>query len=141
MVFYAKNYVKSIYLDTAKRMEEEMSRRIRVKHIPRLRANGISRNSIAKAVRSSKTSVMDVFNAAERNKITFKEVENKTNEEIYAMLFPERCQNQSTYEDPDWEYIHRELAKTGVTLKFLYQEYVDRNLDNNKPSMAYDNFS
>ena len=73
MVFYAKNHLEYIYLDTAKRMEEKMSRRIRVKHILRLRANGISRNAIAKAVRSSKTSVMDVSNAAERNKITFKE--------------------------------------------------------------------
>ena len=73
MVFYAKNHLEYIYLDTAKRMEDKMSRRIRVKHILRLRANGISRNAIAKAVRSSKTSVMDVFNAAERNKITFKE--------------------------------------------------------------------
>ena len=28
-----------------------------------------------------------------------------------------------------------------MTLKLLYQEYVDRNLDNNKPLMSYDNFS
>ena len=96
-----KNHLEYVYLDTAKRIEKKMFRRKQVKHILRLRANGISRNTITKAVRSSKTSVMDVFNAAERKKITFKEVENKTNEEIYAMLFPERCQNQSTYEDPD----------------------------------------
>ena len=141
MVFYAKNHIEYIYLDATKRMEEKMSRRIRAKYILRLRANGLSRNAIAKAIGSSKTSVMDVFNAAERNKVNFNGVENKTNEEIYAMFFPERCKNKSTYEDPDWEYVHKELAKTGVTLKLLYQEYLVRNLGNNKPSMSYDNFS
>ena len=54
-----------------------MSRRIRVKYILRLRANGLSKHAIAKAVRSSKTSVMDVFNAAERNKINFKEAKTR----------------------------------------------------------------
>ena len=52
-----------------------------------LRASGLSKNAMAKAVRSSKTSVMVVFNAAERNKNNFKEVQNKTNGEIYAILF------------------------------------------------------
>ena len=28
-----------------------------------------------------------------------------------------------------------------MTLKLLYQEYVDKNLDNNEPSMSHDNFS
>lgn len=40
------------------------------------------------------------------------------------MLFPEQCATGG-YKQPDYEYIHRELAKSGVTPRLLWNEYCE----------------
>ena len=43
-------------------------------------------------------------------------VEDIANVELERILFPDKYQKISTYIEPDYPYIHRELAKPGVTL-------------------------
>ena len=118
-----------------------MTRIIRVKQILKLRAAGLSRSAIARSLHCSKTSVVDVFSAADSLDISYQDIESQTNMEAYTRLFPQRGNVDYVYPEPDWEYIHKELAKVGVTLKLLYEEYRDRNLEDGKPSMSYDNFA
>ena len=49
-----------------------------------------------------------------------------TNEQIEAILFPERYSTVSMYLEPDYPYIHTELAKRRVTLTLLWNEYVQK---------------
>jgi len=46
-----------------------------------------------------------------------------TNEQLEAIIFPERYAVSSAYLEPDYAYIHSELAKRGVTLTLLWDEY------------------
>ena len=46
-------------------------------------------------------------------------------EAAYALLFPGRGDAGPVHADPDWARVHRELARTGVTLKLLHAEYAD----------------
>ena len=39
------------------------------------------------------------------------------------MLFPDKYKSVCLYVEPDYPYIHRELAKPGVTLTLLWEEY------------------
>lgn len=48
--------------------------------------------------------------------------EDVTNAELERILFPDKYQKISTYVEPDYPYIHRELAKPGVTLTLLWEE-------------------
>jgi len=41
---------------------------------------------------------------------------------------------------PDWGQVHRELARVGVTLKLLHQEYVDASGRAGQAAMSYDRF-
>ena len=46
-----------------------------------------------------------------------------TNAELERILFPDKYRKIRTYVEPDYPYIHRELAKPGVTLTLLWEEY------------------
>ena len=46
-----------------------------------------------------------------------------TNEKVYALLYPNKLEAVNPRKDPDYSYIHKELAKPGVNLTLLWTEY------------------
>ncbi|MDA0253070.1 MAG: hypothetical protein O3A42_19365 [Actinobacteria bacterium] len=44
------------------------------------------------------------------------------------------------FAQPDWDRVHKELARVGVTLKLLHGEYVDSCAVAGEPVMGYDRF-
>ena len=42
-----------------------------------------------------------------------------TNADLERMIFPDKYKSTCLYVEPDYPYIHRELAKRGVTLTLL----------------------
>lgn len=117
-----------------------MARRIRVRAIPRLRASGLSGTAIARTRGMSKASVMDTFHAADERGVAWEGAEGMGDAEAYALLFPERSHDAPVYPDPDWERVHRELAREGVTLKRLRAEHRDEMSARGGPHMSYDRF-
>lgn len=117
-----------------------MARKIRAKLILQLYESGMSQNEIARSQGMSKHSVSDVIHRAADLDIDWSDVAAKTEHEVYSMFFSERQKDAPVYPDPDWSYIHKELAKTGVTLKLLHAEYVDRQKSRALPYMGYDRF-
>lgn len=58
-----------------------------------------------------------------------------------SRLFPEKADAAGCVcPDPGWDAIHRELRKTGVTLRLLHGEYADALKAEGKPWMSYDRF-
>lgn len=49
--------------------------------------------------------------------------DNVSNAELEGILFPWKYVSDTMYVIPDFAYIHRELAKKGVTLTLLWEEY------------------
>ena len=117
-----------------------MARRMPVRTILRLRASGLSATAIARTQSVSKTSAVDAFRAADEKGVAWEDVERMTDAEAYALLFPERVHDGPVYQDPDWEHVHRELARVGVTLKRLHAEYRDEARAKGEPFMSYDRF-
>ena len=98
-----------------------MANKIKVRLILELRAANMSRNLIAKTRCMAKDSVSDVIHIADKLGITFEDVKEKSEEEVYRMFYPDKFAIESLYKDPDYEYVHKELKKIGVTLKLLWQ--------------------
>jgi transposase len=46
-----------------------------------------------------------------------------TNEKVYALLYPNKLEAINPRKEPDYSYIHKELAKPGVNLTLLWTEY------------------
>lgn len=82
-----------------------------------------SRRSIALETQSSRNTVAAVLVAAKAAGISWPLDDDVTNQELQELLFPEKYAFASPYTIPDYEWMHRELAKPGVTLSLLWSEY------------------
>ena len=80
-------------------------------------------NQIAKTRHISKHSVSDVFRIAKEQGIRFQDIQFLEPDEVYRLVYPDRHINETIYAIPDYEKVHKELGRTGVTLKLLWEEY------------------
>jgi transposase len=117
-----------------------MTNKIKVKHILELRNQGLSMNQIAHTRNMSKHSVGNVYRIADERGITFKDVESFTDDVVYKMFFPDKHTTGDLYENPNYEHVHCELRKTGVTLKLLHAEHLDRCKSSGSIAMGYTKF-
>ena len=117
-----------------------MARRIPAREVPRLRSSNLSLNAIAAALHASKASVSVVLRAAAEHDVAWEEAERMSAGEVYARLFPEREQPGPVYPDPDWDAVHAELAKVGVTLRLLHGEYREECTARGEAATSYDRF-
>lgn len=91
--------------------------------IMRLHALGYSQNQIAASIGSSHHTVKAVLDSAAAKNIIWPLDNDVSNQELEQLLFPDKYKAMSLYEEPDYAYIHHELAKPGVTLTLLWEEY------------------
>ncbi|MDY2732387.1 MAG: IS21 family transposase [Erysipelotrichaceae bacterium] len=118
-----------------------MARKIRAKLILRLHeCNGLSGREICKIHNMSRTSVAEVFSKAREKNITYESIADKSEQEVYKLLFPDKYALEDIYEPVDYEYVHKEMSKTGVTLKLLWQEYCDSCNTSAKVPCGYTKF-
>ena len=73
-------------------------------------------------------------------KISFDDIKDLSENEVYPMFFPERHVSETLYQDPDYKMIHSELKKTDVNLKLLWNEYKDLCINQETVSMRYTRF-
>ncbi|MDE8671057.1 IS21 family transposase [Pseudarthrobacter sp. H3Y2-7] len=117
-----------------------MVRKIRAKLVLQLRAEGLSGRAIAASQGMSRKSITAVLEAADAAGVVWDEIAESTDREVYARLFPGRGEHQSVFAQPDWDHVHREMARVGVTLKLLHGEYADSCAAAGEPMMGYDRF-
>ena len=63
-----------------------------------------------------------------------------TNADLEQMFFPDKYKSACLYVEPDYPYIHRELAKRGVTLTLLWEEYRRKCYDEGKKPYMFTQF-
>ena len=117
-----------------------MVRKIPAKLVLELRAQGLSARAIAAGQGISRNSIAAVFEAVDRAHIRWDDIAELSEAEVYHAVFPHRGEHQSVYAQPDWDTVHKELARVGVTLKLLHSEYVDHHAPTGQPVMSYDRF-
>ncbi len=114
-----------------------MASKIQVKLILELRESHMSRNTISALRGMSRNSVSSVFRIADQMGITYSDVKHKTPDEVYRLFFPEKFAIETLHQDPDYDYVHEELKRIGVTLKLLWKEYQDECLRKGTLPMGY----
>lgn len=57
-----------------------------------------------------------------------------------ACSTPERNVRESVFEELDWSYVHTEMAKVGVNLRLLHDEYKVQCAREHKAAMGYTRF-
>ncbi|MDR3167208.1 MAG: helix-turn-helix domain-containing protein, partial [Treponema sp.] len=94
------------------------------REILRLNSLGIHKQDIAKACGCSRNTVASVLKKARDKGIGWEAAQALAHTELAERLFP-GGPTPSVYKMPDYEYIHREMAKSGVTLSLLWAEYCE----------------
>ena len=73
-----------------------------------------SQRTIRSSVHCSDHTIRSVLEGATRKGINWPLDEEITNADLEQLLFPDKYKNICQYVEPDYQYIHRELAKSGV---------------------------
>lgn len=117
-----------------------MVRKIKAKLVLQLRAEGLSGRAIAASQGMSRKSITAVLEAADAVGVGWDDIKDHGEAEVYALVFPGRGEHQSVFAAPDWDHVHKEMARVGVTLKLLHSEYSDTCAATGEPAMGYDRF-
>lgn len=94
------------------------------REILRLSSQGVTQRGIAASCECSRNTIAKVLEEAHKKGIGWPLKEGITNADLQEMLFPERSM-PPLRKRPDYEQVHRELAKSGVTLSLLWNEYCE----------------
>ena len=109
------------------------------REILRLHSQGISQRSIAVSCACSRNTVSKVLLSATEMDVSWPLKKNMTGSELHRLLFPE-VSVPSSRKRPDCESIHKEMAKSGVTLSLLWDEYCESCRLSNEIPLMYSQF-
>lgn len=103
-----------------------MAKRINVRLIMQLHDSGMSQNDIAASRHMSKSSISKVLSTAREKNITYNDIRDKDDTDVYKLFFPDTQFTEDIYELPDYTAVDNELKHVGVMLMMLWKEYCDR---------------
>lgn len=92
------------------------------REILRLHSQGISQRSIAASCGCGKGTVQRTVEHAKKHNLVWPLPPEMTDERL-RVLFSPSSKDSGYYKGPDFEWVHREMAKSGVTLSLLWNEY------------------
>jgi transposase len=95
------------------------------REILRLDSLGINKTDIATSCLCSRNTVANVLQRAKSLGIHYPLSDDMSDKQLAEKLFPP-SDTKPTYKMPDYDYVHREMAKSGVTLMLLWLEYCDQ---------------
>ncbi|MGI0134383.1 MAG: IS21 family transposase, partial [Candidatus Micrarchaeaceae archaeon] len=87
----------------------------------------LSGNEISKNTRISREAVQQCINAAKIAEITWQQAAELDDITLSSKLFQTNSQTADKFVQPDWNYVHDELKKRGVTRLLLWKEYTDNS--------------
>lgn len=96
---------------------------VNYREIIRLNSLKYSQYQIAASIHSSRNTIREVLHRAEAAGIKWPLEDSVTNEELLLLLYPDKALSMGQRKEPDYSYIHKELAKRGVNLTLLWTEY------------------
>ena len=94
------------------------------REILRLNSLGINHTQIAASCGCTRPTVIRVLQRAKEIGLEYGQVAQMSDKELRQRLIPREA-SKPEFKMPDYEYVHRELAKSGVTLNLLWLEYCE----------------
>ena len=95
------------------------------REILRLRSLDYSQRQVAVSVKCSRNTVSEVYRLADEKGLSWPLPDEWSNTDLQHLLYPEKC-SKVERKMPDLAYLHKELAKSGVTMTLLWSEYCEQ---------------
>ena len=106
------------------------------REILRLLSLGFSNRNIALSVPCSRNTVAKVLKRAQELDISWPLEDNQTDEVLESLFYPKQ-NDHSQKRMPDYDYIHKELLRNGVSKKLLWTEYMEDCRANGDEPLMY----
>jgi transposase len=90
---------------------------------------GLGNRQIARSLSISHSTVRDYLQRAERAGLSWPLPEELDDGSLDRLLFPPAAPSHHPRPQPDWQKVHREKKRKGMTLMLLWQEYKARHPD------------
>src|ERR1700722_4228559 len=102
----------------------------------------LSQQDIANSVNVAKSTIYEYLFRAEKAKLSWPLSPEMDDETLENLLYPNQEEDDSEDKSfPNFQHIHQELSKKGVTLKLLWQEYASSNPDGLRYSRFCDRYN
>lgn len=95
----------------------------KISEILRLHDAGLSGRQIAASLRISRTAVSNTLKRAKAAQIAWPLPEDLDERALHERLYPAPLPSSGERPLPDWERVHKEMRRKGVTLMLLWEEY------------------
>ena len=95
------------------------------KEILRLKGLGLTHREIVDVAGCGRNTVTRTLARAREQKLDWQQAQSMSQQEVSQRLFPTEQKNP-VYSMPDYEWVHREMQKSGVTLSLLWVEYCEQ---------------
>jgi transposase len=95
------------------------------REILRLSSLGINNSMITESMGIARQTVITTLQRAAAQGLDWQTAEPLSDKELAACLFPQG-EGKPTFKMPDYEYVHREMSRPGVTQQLLWFEYCDQ---------------
>lgn len=95
------------------------------KEILRLGSLGLNNSQIAEGLDVSRTTVIAILKKTKEKGLTYEKASKLTNKELSNLIYP-KGEPKTGYKMPDYEYVHKEMSKSGTNLTLLWLEYCDK---------------
>jgi transposase len=112
------------------------------REILRLYSQGLSQRSIAASSGCGKSTVQRAIVFVREQGIELPLASEYTNERLTKLIHDSGSQDEKNkgYKEPDYEQVHKEMAKSGVTLSLLWNEYCTMCRQNDEIPYMYSTF-
>ena len=97
----------------------------KIHDVLRLNEQGFSQREIAQSLSCARSTVGDTLCRAAAAGLTYPTARELSDGELYGRLYPGNAGSSRRRIGPDYEFLHRELRRRGVTLQQLWIEYRD----------------
>lgn len=109
------------------------------REILRLHNQGLSGRSIASTCECSRNTVAQTLKRATEANVSWPLPDGLSEADLIKLLFPER-NLPSNRKQPDYDYVHKEMSKSGVTLSLLWNEYCEQCRQAKEAPLMYSQF-
>ena len=109
----------------------------KIHDVLRLNEEGFSGREIARSLGCARSTVGDTLGRAKAAGLSHEKARQVSDAELYARLYPGNTGSTRRRIEPDYEYLHRELRRPGMTLQELWIEYRE---DHPKNGLQYSQF-
>lgn len=113
---------------------------VKYREILRLHAQEVTQRGIASSTGHSRNTIRDVLKRTKEKDIQWPLENDITDLDLQIILYPKKQISSDHRRTPDGEHIHKELAKSGVTLSLLWDEYSLQCRQNDEIPYSYRQF-